>query len=155
MSLHHGWGSQPSQTASRIHIRHIHNVWAHWYVVHRHMVAALHSYTHPPWLRFWGSGSLVSRNDMIMSWLRLIATSNCFPPPHLTYTKCLSILICCPLVAAALHSLLTVIGSEVGVLGHCRYRFSWKAISTYMSLSLARLCGEWRLFGDLARIARN
>ncbi len=27
----------------------------------------------------------------------------------------------------------------------CQYRFSWKAISTYMSLSLARLCGEWRL----------
>ena len=27
----------------------------------------------------------------------------------------------------------------------CWYRFSWKAISTYMSLSLARLCGEWRL----------
>jgi hypothetical protein len=23
------------------------------------MVAALHSYTHPTWLRFWGSGSLV------------------------------------------------------------------------------------------------
>ncbi len=27
----------------------------------------------------------------------------------------------------------------------CWYRFSWKAISKYMSLSLARLCGEWRL----------
>ena len=27
----------------------------------------------------------------------------------------------------------------------CRYRFSWKAISTYMSLTLARLCSEWRL----------
>jgi hypothetical protein len=24
-----------------------------------HRVAALHSYTHPTWLRFWGSGSLV------------------------------------------------------------------------------------------------
>ncbi len=31
---------------------------------------------------------------------------------------------------------------------HCRYRFRWKAISTYMSLSLARLCGEWRLSRD-------
>ncbi len=27
----------------------------------------------------------------------------------------------------------------------CRYRLSWKPISTYMSLTLARLCGEWRL----------
>ncbi len=27
----------------------------------------------------------------------------------------------------------------------CRYRFSGKPISTYMSLTLARLCGEWRL----------
>ncbi len=26
----------------------------------------------------------------------------------------------------------------------CRYRFSGKPISTYMSLTLARLCGEWR-----------
>jgi hypothetical protein len=37
----------------------IQSVWAHWYAVHRHMVAALHSYTHPTCLRFWGSGSLV------------------------------------------------------------------------------------------------
>jgi hypothetical protein len=29
------------------------------YAVHRHMVAALHIYTHPTWLRFWGSRSLV------------------------------------------------------------------------------------------------
>ncbi len=29
------------------------------YVVHRHMVAALNSYTHLTWFRFWGSGSLV------------------------------------------------------------------------------------------------
>ncbi len=27
----------------------------------------------------------------------------------------------------------------------CWYRFSWKPISIYMSLTLARLCGEWRL----------
>ena len=36
------------------------NVWAHWYAVHRHMVAAAsNSHTHPTWLRFGGSGSLV------------------------------------------------------------------------------------------------
>ncbi len=27
----------------------------------------------------------------------------------------------------------------------CWYRFSWNPISTYMSLTLARLCGEWQL----------
>ncbi len=59
MWLCHGWGWQPPQTASHIHIKHIQIVWAHWYAVHWHIVAALHSYTHPTWLRFWGSGSLV------------------------------------------------------------------------------------------------
>jgi hypothetical protein len=32
-------------------------------------------------------GHLWSQNDVIMSWLRLTATSNCFPPPYWTYTK--------------------------------------------------------------------
>ncbi len=45
--------------ASHIHIRHIQSVWAHWYTVHGHAESALHCYTHPTWLRFWGSGSLV------------------------------------------------------------------------------------------------
>jgi hypothetical protein len=40
---------------------------------------------------------LWSQNDVIMSWLRLTATSNCFPHPYYTYTMCLSTLICCPL----------------------------------------------------------
>ncbi len=36
------------------------------------------------------------------------------------------------------------------VLVHwCRYRFSWKAISTCMSLTLARLCGEWQLVSKI------
>ncbi len=159
MWLRHGWGWQPPQTATHINIRHIQSVWAHWYTVHGHTVAALHSYTHPTWLRFWGSASLVeskwcdyvmveadshlkllptsildiykvfeniyilsiyikyqpytvtptplgsdfgvlghiwSQNDVIMSWLRLTATSDCFPYPYLTYTKCLNTLICCP-----------------------------------------------------------
>jgi hypothetical protein len=59
MWLCHGWGWQPPQTASHIHIRHIKSAWAHCYAVHGHTVAALHSYSHPTWLRFWGSGSLV------------------------------------------------------------------------------------------------
>jgi hypothetical protein len=32
-------------------------------------------------------GHLWSQNDVIMSWLRLTATSNCFPHPYWTYTK--------------------------------------------------------------------
>ncbi len=59
MSLHHGWGWQPPQTASHIHLRHIQSVWALWYTVHGHVTVASNSYTHLTWIRFWGSGSLV------------------------------------------------------------------------------------------------
>jgi hypothetical protein len=31
---------------------------------------------------FWVLGHLWSQNDVIMSWLRLTATSNCFPHPY-------------------------------------------------------------------------
>jgi hypothetical protein len=41
-------------------------------------------------------GHLWSQNDVIMSRLRLKATSKCFPHPHYTYKKCLSTLIGCP-----------------------------------------------------------
>ncbi len=34
MWLCHGWGWQPPQTASHIHIGHIQSIWAHWYAVH-------------------------------------------------------------------------------------------------------------------------
>jgi len=37
-----------------------------------------------------------SQNDVIMSWLRLAATSNCFPHPYKTYKEYLSTLMCCP-----------------------------------------------------------
>ncbi len=38
----------------------------------------------------------------------------------------------------------------------CRYRFSGKPISTYMSLTLARLCGEWRLVsGNYELVSKN
>ncbi len=58
MSLDHGWSFQPIHSASCIHIRLIESNWAHWYAVHRHMVAALLSFTDPTWLRLWWSGSL-------------------------------------------------------------------------------------------------
>ncbi len=41
-------------------------------------------------------GHLWSQNDVITSWFRLTANSNCFLHPHHTYTRCLSTLICCP-----------------------------------------------------------
>ncbi len=47
-----------SHLPSHIHLRHIQSVWAHWYAVCGHMVAAIHSYTNTTWLIFWGSGSL-------------------------------------------------------------------------------------------------
>ncbi len=53
MSLHHGWGWQPPQTASHIYIRCIQRVWAHRYAIHRNKVAALHS--NPPYFaQIWG-----------------------------------------------------------------------------------------------------
>ena len=58
MSISQAWGWQPPQTAFPIHITHRQSVWAYWSAVHWNTVAALHSYTHPTCLRFWGSGSL-------------------------------------------------------------------------------------------------
>ncbi len=45
MSLCHGWGWHSPQITSHIHTRHIQSIWAHWYAVHGHIVATLHSYT--------------------------------------------------------------------------------------------------------------
>ena len=59
MWLCHGWGWQPPQTASPIHITHVQHVWAHWHAVHWHTAAALQRFTHTTWIRFWGSGSLL------------------------------------------------------------------------------------------------
>ncbi len=95
MSLHHGWGWQPPQTASHIHLRHLQSVWAYWYAILGHMIAAINSYTHTTLLIFGGSGSLVESK-----WCHYVmveaATSKCFLHLHLTCTKCLSTLICCP-----------------------------------------------------------
>ncbi len=79
--LCHGCGWQSHQTASRIHIRNVECVWAHWYTVHWHTVAALHSFTYPTWLRFWGTWPLVELNWCILviidadSHLKLLPTS--------------------------------------------------------------------------------
>jgi hypothetical protein len=97
MSLCYVWGWQPPQTASCIPFRHLQSVWAHWGAVHWHMVAASHSYTHPSWLRFCGSWSLVEStwcNYIVVeanSHLKLLLASIS------DITKGLSTLICCPL----------------------------------------------------------
>jgi hypothetical protein len=50
------------------------------------MVIQYHPYTVIPTLLlgsdFGVLGHLWSQNDVIMSWLRLTVTSNCFPPPY-------------------------------------------------------------------------
>ncbi len=97
MWLCHGWGWWPPQTAYHIHIRHVQSV------VHIDILSTcIHhqSYTVIPTLLlgsdFGVLGHLLSQNDVIMSWLRLTATSNCFPHPYWTYTKWLSTLIYYP-----------------------------------------------------------
>ncbi len=54
-------------------------------------------------------GHLWSQNDMITSCLRLTATSNCFPHPSQTFTKCLSTLICCPQAYGSSHMQLSTL----------------------------------------------
>ncbi len=45
MQLHLGWGSNPPQTASHIHTRHIQSVWAIGMLSHWHMGSPLYRYT--------------------------------------------------------------------------------------------------------------
>ncbi len=62
-------------------ILYMYKVFEHIDTVHWHMVAALHSFTHPTWLSFWGSGSLAESKscDYIMveadGHLKLLPTS--------------------------------------------------------------------------------
>ena len=63
--------------------------------------------------------TFLSQNDVITAWLRLTDTSNCFPHPHWTYTKCLSTLIGCPLAGIHQHPYTvtpTLFGSDFGIL---------------------------------------
>ncbi len=76
--LCHDWGWQPPQTASHIPSRHITSIWAHRCAVLWYIVAALHSFTHPTWLRFWGTWSFVELKQCIFchGW--------CWQPPQTT-----------------------------------------------------------------------
>ena len=87
MSLCHGWGWPPTQTDSHIHIRHTKSVWSLWYAVHGDKVAALHSYTHTLGSNLGALSHLRSQNVVSTSWLRLTATSNCFPSSILDIYK--------------------------------------------------------------------
>jgi hypothetical protein len=62
---------------------------------------------------------LWSRNDVIMSWLRLTSTSNCFPHLHYTYNMFEHI----DMLSIGIHQqpytvLPTLLGSDFEVLGH-------------------------------------
>jgi hypothetical protein len=114
MSLRHSWGWQPPQTIYCIYMRHIQSVWAHWYAVHWCMVKALHSYNHTTWLRY-----LWSQNHIITSWLRLTATSDCFPHLYETYKVFEHIDMLSIDIWLLPHTVITtLLGSYVGVLDH-------------------------------------
>ena len=66
-----------------------------------------------------------------MSWLRLTATSNCFPHPYYTYKVFENIDICCPLAYSnSLTQIPTTLGSYFAVLGHLWSQHEHDAITT-------------------------
>ncbi len=120
MSLHHGWGWQPPQTASHIHIRSIQSVWAHWCAVHGHRTLASISYTHLTWVIFWGTGSLVESrwgHNVIVegeSHLRLLPASTLDLYKVFELIDMLSLGI----KQQPFTFIPTLLGSDFGVLGH-------------------------------------
>ena len=91
---YHGWGWYPTQTqttsTSILDILsynmfeplacYLKAIWVHPYAVTPNKLA----------LDLGILGHLLLGNDVTMSWLRLMSTSDCFPPAYLMYTKCLS-----------------------------------------------------------------
>ena len=94
---------------------------------------------------------LWSQHDVIMSWLRLTATSNWFPHPYYTYTKCLSTLICCPLAYTYSKSLTQLYRSYFGVLGHLwsqhemstRCGWGWGSPQTASPIHIRHIQSVW------------
>jgi hypothetical protein len=82
MRLCHGWSWQSPQNASHIHIRHSQvfyhidalsiGIWKQPYPILLTLLGG----------DFWFLGNLWSQHNVIMSWLRLTATSNYFPHPY-------------------------------------------------------------------------
>jgi hypothetical protein len=97
-------------------------------------------------------GHLWSQNDVIISWLRLTATSNCFPHPYETYTKYLSTLICCSL---AYSSSLTqfyppyfaqILGYVVNCRGemmHYCHDWCWQPPQTASHIHISHIQSDW------------
>ncbi len=77
-------------------------------------------YTHPTWLRFWGSKSLVGKNDVILSWSILTATSNCFLHPYQTHRMDFEHIdmLSIGIWQQPYTVIPTLLGSDFGVLGH-------------------------------------
>ena len=65
-------------------------------------------------------GHLWSQNDVIMSWLRLTATSNCFPHSYLTYNMIehIDMLSIGIQFQHYINIRTLLLGSDSGVLGH-------------------------------------
>ncbi len=104
------------------------------------MVAALHSYTHPTWLRLWGSGSLVE--SKWCNYVKVDADSHLklLPPSILDITKCLSTLICCQLAYSSSltqlypHSTAASTTSSVLLLSSHWFRLSSQLLTTSLCL---------------------
>ncbi len=105
----------------------IESVWAHWYAVHGHMVAALHSYTHRTWLIFRGSGSLVESKwcHYVMveadSHLKLLPTSIWDLYKVFGHIDMLSMGI----QYQPYTVIPTILGSDFGALGHLWSQMMW------------------------------
>ena len=102
MSLHHGWDWGPDLKQISPSILDINKVFVHIDMLSIDIQQP--SYRVIPILfgsDFGVLGHLWSQNDVDTSWLRLTATSNCFPHPYYTYTKCLSTFICCALTTSS------------------------------------------------------
>ncbi len=137
MSLHQGWGWQPPQTTSHIHIRHIQSVWAHWYAVHGHMTVASISYTHTTWVRFWDSGSLVESkwcHYVIVeadSQLKLLPASTL--DIHTVFEHIY--MLCMGIWQQPLTFIPTILGSDFGILGHLWSQNQNDVITSWLKLT--------------------
>ncbi len=119
MWLCHGWDWQPPQLASHIHIGHIQCVWANWYAIHGHTISPLHSYSHPLGSDFGVLGHLWSKNDVIMSLLRLTSpqTASHIHIRHIQVFEHIDMLSI-GIWLQPYTVIPTLLGSDFGVLGH-------------------------------------
>ncbi len=108
---------------------HAKSIWAHWCAVHRHVVSGLHRFTHPTWVRFLGSGSLLYSKycDYVKveahGHLKLLPTSIFNMYKVFEHIDMLS--ICLQYQPYTVIPTL-FLGSDFGVLGHyCGVKMMW------------------------------